>query len=89
MRRRIDSMARLRQRLAVAREIFISAAMSPKETRSKTCRVRISRSRSGSSAMICTMRDWRSANQRGRHGAHSYTPEEFGLSEAEIRAAFA
>jgi len=35
------------------------------------------------------MRGWRAANQRGRHGMHDYSPEEFGLTAEEIRAAFA
>ncbi|MCH2174043.1 sulfotransferase, partial [Myxococcota bacterium] len=34
------------------------------------------------------MREWRDENQRGRHGAHDYTPEEFGLTAEGIRAAF-
>jgi hypothetical protein len=34
------------------------------------------------------MRAWLAANRRGRHGAHDYSPEEFGLTAAEIRAAF-
>jgi len=35
------------------------------------------------------MRDWRITNQRGRHGAHDYSAEAYGLTEEEIRAAFA
>ncbi|MFP6640784.1 MAG: sulfotransferase [Myxococcota bacterium] len=34
------------------------------------------------------MRQWHEANRRGRHGGHDYSPEEFGLSAEEIRAAF-
>jgi hypothetical protein len=36
-----------------------------------------------------TMAAWGAANQRGSRGAHKYTLEEFGLTEAEVTAAFA
>lgn len=35
------------------------------------------------------MRRWLAANRKGRHGEHAYSAEEYGLSEAVIRAAFA
>lgn len=35
------------------------------------------------------MRAWLAANRKGRHGAHTYSAAEFGLTEAMIRAAFA
>jgi Sulfotransferase family len=35
------------------------------------------------------MRAWLDANRKGRHGEHAYTLEEYGLSEAMIRDAFA
>jgi hypothetical protein len=35
------------------------------------------------------IRHWQAHNRRGRHGAHAYTPEEFGLDARRIRAAFA
>jgi len=31
---------------------------------------------------------WRTANARGKHGEHRYTPEEFGLTKEEIRSHF-
>jgi len=34
------------------------------------------------------MEDWYSKNHSGAHGAHSYTPEDFGLSVQQIRADF-
>jgi len=35
------------------------------------------------------MRGWLAANRRGQHGAHAYSADEYGLSEAEIERAFA
>ena len=35
------------------------------------------------------MRAWVAENRKGRHGAHAYSAEEYGLSDAIIRAAFA
>ena len=35
------------------------------------------------------MRTWRAQHQRGRHGSHDYSPEDFGLTAPQIRAAFA
>lgn len=35
------------------------------------------------------MRAWLAANPQGKFGAHRYTPEEYGLSAAEIRERFA
>ena len=34
------------------------------------------------------MSDWERGNQQHAHGSYSYTAEEYGLTEAEIRAAF-
>ncbi len=35
------------------------------------------------------MRDWECSNAQHKHGAYSYTAEEYGLEDSEIRAAFA
>ena len=35
------------------------------------------------------MLDWERANPQGKHGQRSYTIEHFGLTESEVRAAFA
>jgi hypothetical protein len=32
-----------------------------------------------------TMREWYDANRSGTHGTHRYTPEQFGLSAAQVR----
>jgi hypothetical protein len=32
-----------------------------------------------------TMRDWQIANRSGAHGAHQYTAEQFGLTDAKLR----
>jgi hypothetical protein len=32
------------------------------------------------------IRDWHEANRSGAHGAHRYTPEQFGLSGAQLRS---
>ena len=34
------------------------------------------------------MRDWEAANPPGKHGQHKYTLDHFGITDAEIRAAF-
>jgi hypothetical protein len=33
--------------------------------------------------------DWQDANRSGAHGTHRYTPEQFGLSTAQLRSDFA
>ena len=30
--------------------------------------------------------DWQQANRSGAHGVHRYTPEQFGLSAAQLRS---
>ncbi|MEE3328162.1 MAG: sulfotransferase, partial [Myxococcota bacterium] len=35
------------------------------------------------------MRGWCDRNRRGSHGAHDYSPEEFGLTAEQIRTEFA
>jgi hypothetical protein len=35
------------------------------------------------------MTQWEAANPPGKHGKHSYNLEHFGLSEADVRSAFA
>jgi hypothetical protein len=34
------------------------------------------------------MRDWIARNRKGRHGAHAYSAQDYGLSEAEIERRF-
>jgi hypothetical protein len=34
------------------------------------------------------MEDWYSKNRSGAHGAHRYTPEDFGLSAHQLRVDF-
>jgi len=34
------------------------------------------------------MRQWLAANRQHKHGAHRYTLEEYGLSEAQVREDF-
>lgn len=36
-----------------------------------------------------SMADWHAANRSGSHGTHRYTPEQFGLTEAQLRSDFA
>jgi hypothetical protein len=33
-----------------------------------------------------TMQEWQAANRSGAHGAHRYTPEQFGLTAEQVRA---
>jgi hypothetical protein len=35
------------------------------------------------------MEDWLAANPKGKHGKHSYSSEEYGISDADVRTAFA
>jgi len=42
-----------------------------------------------SGAALAAMRAFRAANPRGRHGEHSYRPEDYGLSAGQIRDRFA
>ena len=34
------------------------------------------------------MRQWLAANRQHKHGAHRYTLEEYGLSEAQVHGDF-
>jgi hypothetical protein len=40
-------------------------------------------------AVRAAMAAWSEQNQAGSRGAHHYNAEEFGLTDAEIRSAFA
>ena len=42
-----------------------------------------------SEVALKAMREWEAANPPGKHGKHQYTLDHFGISDAEIRAAFA
>ena len=42
-----------------------------------------------SEAALASMRRFRAANPRGRHGEHAYRPEDYGLTPGEIRDRFA
>ena len=44
---------------------------------------------SNDSELRAAMTEWSAGNQRGPRGAHRYSAEEFGLTPAEIEAAFA
>ena len=33
-----------------------------------------------------SMADWQAENRSGAHGTHRYTPEQFGLTAARVRA---
>jgi len=37
-------------------------------------------------AVQATMQRWQQTNRSGAHGAHHYTPEQFGLSRAQLRS---
>ena len=36
-----------------------------------------------------SMRDWLGQNPQGKHGKHSYSSDEFGITDADVREAFA
>ena len=38
--------------------------------------------------LVDRMRAWHAANRSGAHGTHSYTAEQFGMTQAQIRADF-
>lgn len=40
------------------------------------------------SDVLGRMREWHAKNRSGAHGSHRYTPEQFGLSAAQIRSDF-
>lgn len=92
---RLDVFSRAAQRMTVARERHPGRCLDLKYldlVRDPLATVRRIYDHYGLSMTDETarsMKDWLASNPQGKHGKHSYSSEEFGISDVQVREAFA